>query len=116
MGKMLHVENLGFGVSSSDLQRLFARYGNIVSAEVVTSVTSCRSKGFGFVELGSDAEAQAAIAGLDGKDYAGRPLKVYEAKPCEDRSSYAGDGLCSTPSTSTVSRNGAELSSCALAR
>jgi cold-inducible RNA-binding protein len=89
MGKMLSVGNLGFGVSGSDLQRLFARHGDIVSAEVVTNLTSCRSTGVGLVEMGSDAEAQAAIAGLDGKDYGGRPLKVYEATPCEDRVSVS---------------------------
>ena len=73
MGKKLYVGNLGYGVSNSELEELFAPFGTIQSAQVITDRETGRSKGFGFVEMGSDDEAQAAIKGLDGKDNGGRP-------------------------------------------
>ncbi|MCK6485821.1 MAG: RNA-binding protein [Phycisphaerae bacterium] len=85
MGKKLYVGNLGYDVSSSDLQQMFAPHGNIVSAEVVMDRDTGRSKGFGFVEMSSDAEAQAAIGAMDNKEHGGRALKVNEAKPRVDR-------------------------------
>lgn len=92
MGKKLYCGNLGFNVSSSDLERLCATHGSVVSAEVITDRETGRSKGFGFVEMGSDAEAEAAIKGLDGVEHAGRALKVNEAKPREPRSGFGGGG------------------------
>lgn len=85
MGKKLYVGNLGFSVSDSDLQQLFSPHGSIVSAQVIMDRDSGQSKGFGFVEMGSDAEALAAIAALDTTQHGGRALKVNEAKPRESR-------------------------------
>ena len=85
MGKKLYVGNLGYQVSSSDLEALFAPFGTVASAQVIEDRESGRSKGFGFVEMGNDQEAQAAIQGLNGKDHGGRPLTVNEAKPREER-------------------------------
>ena len=81
MGRKLYVGNLGFDVSSSDLQQLFAGHGTVDSATVITDRDTGRSKGFGFVEMSSDDEAGRAIAALDGQDHGGRALKVNEAKP-----------------------------------
>ncbi len=92
MGKKLYVGNLGFGVSDSDLQQLFSAHGGIVSAQVIIDRTTSQSKGFGFVEMESEAAAQAAIAALDGKEHGGRALKVNEAKPKESRSGGGGGG------------------------
>lgn len=92
MGKKLYVGNLGFSVSDADLQEVFSPHGNIVSAQVIKDRDTSQSKGFGFVEMSSDSEAQAAIAALDGKDYAGRAIKVNEAKPKENRSGGGGGG------------------------
>lgn len=85
MGKKLYVGNLGYSVGSSELQELFAPFGTVQSAQVIEDRESGRSKGFGFVEMSSDEEAQAAIQGLNGQDHGGRPLTVNEAKPREDR-------------------------------
>jgi cold-inducible RNA-binding protein len=85
LGKKLYVGNLGYSVGSSDLETLFSAFGTVASAQVIEDRESGRSKGFGFVEMASDQEAQAAIQGLDGKDHEGRPLKVNEAKPREER-------------------------------
>ena len=90
MGKKLYVGNLGYDVSSSDLEALLSPHGAIQSAEVISDRSTGQSKGFGFVEMGSDAEAQAAITALDGKDHGGRALKVNEAKPREPRSGGGG--------------------------
>lgn len=90
MGKKLYVGNLGYDVSSSDLQQMFAPHGNIVSAEVVMDRDTGRSKGFGFVEMSSEAEAQAAISAMDNKEHGGRALKVNEARPREDRGGRGG--------------------------
>ncbi len=81
MGKKLYVGNLGYDVASADLEQLFAAHGTVDSANVIMDRDSGRSKGFGFVEMSSDAEAQAAVSALDGKDHSGRALKVNEAKP-----------------------------------
>ena len=85
MGKKLYVGNLGYTVSSADLEGLFASFGKVESAQVIEDRESGRSKGFGFVEMDTDQEAQAAIQGLNGKDHGGRPLTVNEAKPREER-------------------------------
>jgi RNA recognition motif-containing protein len=81
---------MGYDVSSSDLEQLFTPHGTVQSAEVINDRTTGRSKGFGFVEMGSDQEAQAAIAALNGKDHGGRALTVNEAKPRESRSGGSG--------------------------
>ncbi len=85
MGKKLYVGNLSYDVSSSDLEQLFAAHGTVESAEVIADRMTGRSKGFGFVEMSSDQEAQAAIAALNGQDHSGRALTVNEAKPRESR-------------------------------
>jgi cold-inducible RNA-binding protein len=90
MGKKLYVGNLAYGVSSSDLQQMFEAHGTVESAQVIMDRDTGRSKGFGFVELSSDQEAQAAIAGLNGKEVDGRRLTVNEAKPREDRGGGGG--------------------------
>ena len=81
MGKKLYVGNLGYGVTDSDLQRLFEAHGTVQSAQIIIDRDTGRSKGFGFVEMSSDQEAQAAIAAMNGKDEGGRALTVNEAKP-----------------------------------
>ena len=90
MAKKLYVGNLSYNVSSSDLEKLFAAFGPVESAEVIADRDSGRSKGFGFVQMGSDQAAQAAIQGLNGKDHDGRPLTVNEAKPREERGGGRG--------------------------
>lgn len=92
MGKKLYVGNLSYNTTDSDLQRLFEQHGTVESAQVVVDRDSGRSKGFGFVEMASDQEAQAAIAGLDGQEVDGRVLKVNEARPREDRGGRGGGG------------------------
>jgi RNA recognition motif-containing protein len=81
MGKRLYVGNLSYSVSDDDLQQLFAASGTVVSAQVIMDRSIGRSKGFGFVEMNSEEEAQAAIAAFNGKDVEGRPLNVNEARP-----------------------------------
>jgi RNA recognition motif-containing protein len=81
MGRKLYVGNLGYDVSGPDLEQLFAAHGTVESVNVITDRSTGQSKGFGFVEMSSDAEAGAAIAALDGKDFGGRSIKVNEAKP-----------------------------------
>jgi RNA recognition motif-containing protein len=97
MGRKLYVGNLAYGVTASDLEKLFEPFGTVQSAQVITDRDTGRSKGFGFVEMGSDAEAQAAINGMNGKEYDGRALTVNEAKPREERGGggrggYGGGG------------------------
>ena len=97
MGKKLYVGNLTYNVNESDLEALFSPFGTVQSAQVIVDRDTNRSKGFGFVEMGSDAEAQAAIQGLNGHDHGGRNLTVNEAKPREDRGGggrggYGGGG------------------------
>jgi len=81
MGKRLYVGNLAYAVTDGDLQDLFGPFGTVESAQVVQDRNTGRSKGFGFVEMANDAEAEAAIAALNGKDHNGRPLTVNEARP-----------------------------------
>lgn len=90
MGKKLYCGNLSFKVTSSDLEQLFGQFGDVQSAEVISDRDTGRSKGFGFVEMSSDAEAQAAINGLNEHEYEGRPLTVNEAKPRENRGGGGG--------------------------
>jgi cold-inducible RNA-binding protein len=92
MGSKLYVGNLSYNVNSSDLEQLFGQHGTVQSAEVISDRDSGRSKGFGFVQMGSDAEAQAAIAALNGQEHDGRTLTVNEAKPREDRPRGGGGG------------------------
>jgi len=81
MGKKLYVGNLAYGVNDSQLQQLFEPHGTVQSAQVIMDRETGRSKGFGFVEMGSDQEAQAAIAAMNGKEVDGRSLTVNEARP-----------------------------------
>ena len=90
MGTRLYVGNLPYSVSSSELEQMFSPHGTVQSAEVVADRDTGRSKGFGFVEMGSDAEAQAAIAALNGADNGGRALTVNEARPREERAGGGG--------------------------
>jgi RNA recognition motif-containing protein len=83
MGRKLYVGNLAYGLTDSDLQQLFAAHGVVQSAQVIIDRDTGRSKGFGFVEMGNDSEAQAAIAALNGKEVEGRALTVNEARPKE---------------------------------
>src|SRR5687767_689622 len=92
MGRKLYVGNLSYGVDSSALEQLFSQYGTVQSAEVISDRETGRSKGFGFVEMSSDEEAQAAIAALNGQQHDGRTLTVNEAKPREDRGGGGGGG------------------------
>ncbi len=81
MTKKLYVGNLGYDFTSAQLEQLFAQHGTVESATVITDKMSGRSKGFGFVEMSSSEEAQAAITALDGSNQGGRTIKVNEAKP-----------------------------------
>src|SRR5215213_6957401 len=92
MGSKLYVGNLSYNVTSSDLEQLFSQHGTVQSAEVIADRETGRSKGFGFVQMGSDDEAQAAIAAMHGQDFGGRNLTVNEAKPREDRPRGGGGG------------------------
>jgi RNA recognition motif-containing protein len=83
MGKRLYVGNLPYSASNEELEQLFGQFGKVTSAQVIQDRDTGRSKGFAFVEMSSDAEAQAAIAGLNDKEHNGRPLTVNEAKPRE---------------------------------
>jgi RNA recognition motif-containing protein len=90
MGKKLYVGNLSYDVSTSDLEQLFSQHGTVESAQVIEDRSTGRSKGFGFVEMSSAAEAEAAITALNGQDHGGRALTVNEAKPREPRSGGGG--------------------------
>ena len=90
MAQKLYVGNLSYDVSDSDLQRLFSEHGSVVSAQIIMDRDTGRSKGFGFVEMGSDDEARAAMAALDNKEHGGRTLKVNEARPRESRGGGGG--------------------------
>jgi RNA recognition motif-containing protein len=92
MGKKLFVGNLTFSTPSADLEALFAQVGTVESATVVTDRDSGRSRGFGFVEMGSQAEASQAISELNGRDVGGRQINVSEAKEREARSGGGGGG------------------------
>lgn len=90
MGKKLYVGNLPYSVSDSDLSQMFEAHGDVQSAQVIMERETGRSKGFGFVEMGSDQEAQAAINALNGQEINGRALTVNEARPREERSGGGG--------------------------
>lgn len=93
MGKKLYVGNLAYNISTSDLEQMFAAHGKVSSVQVITDRGSGKSKGFAFVEMGADDEAQAAILGLNGKSIDGRGMAVSEARSQEARSSRdSGEG------------------------
>ena len=93
MGNKLYVGNLPYSFRDEDLQQAFAAHGTVTSAKVMMERDTGRSKGFGFVEMGSDAEAQAAINGMNGHQYGGRGLVVNEARPMEARPPRTGGGF-----------------------
>ncbi|HJS50808.1 MAG TPA: RNA-binding protein [Pyrinomonadaceae bacterium] len=90
MSTKLYVGNLSFNTSTQDLETMFAEVGTVQSANLIEDRETGRSRGFGFVEMSSKEEAQAAIAAFDGKEIDGRNLKVNEAKPREDRGNGGG--------------------------
>ena len=92
MGNKLYVGNLAYSVRDESLQTAFGQFGTVTSAKVMMDRETGRSKGFGFVEMGSDAEAQAAINGMNGQALDGRPLVVNEARPREERPGGFGGG------------------------
>ena len=92
MGNKLYVGNLPYTVRDEDLQQSFGAFGSVNSAKVMMERDTGRSKGFGFVEMGSDAEAQAAIEGMNGQSLGGRSLVVNEARPMEARPPRTGGG------------------------
>ena len=92
MGNKLYVGNLPYSFRDEDLQQAFSAHGSVTSAKVMMERDTGRSKGFGFVEMGSDAEAQAAISGMTGQQFGGRGLVVNEARPMEPRPPRTGGG------------------------
>lgn len=88
----IYVGNLPYGVTDDELKEAFGSYGEVVSINVIKDKFSGESRGFGFVEMSNDEEAQAAIDGLNGSEFGGRNLKVNQARPREDRSSNRGGG------------------------
>ena len=92
MGNKLYVGNLPYQVRDSDLEEAFSQFGQVTSAKVMMERETGRSKGFGFVEMSSPAEAQAAIQGMNGQQHGGRALVVNEARPMEPRSGGFGGG------------------------
>src|SRR6266567_1393288 len=92
MVKKLYVGNLGYGVTDGDLSKLFEAHGTVESAQIIMDRDTGRSKGFGFVEMKTDQEAQAAIAALNGQDSGGRALTVNEAKPRTEGGGRGGSG------------------------
>jgi RNA recognition motif-containing protein len=92
MGSKLYVGNLSYNTTNTDLEQLCAAHGTVKTAEVIQDRESGRSKGFGFVQMGTDEEAQGAIAALNGRDLDGRALTVNEAKPREERPRTGGGG------------------------
>ena len=93
MGNKLYVGNLPYSVRDEDLQQSFGQFGAVTSAKVMMERETGRSKGFGFVEMGSDAEAQAAITGMNGQPLGGRSVVVNEARPMEARPPRSGGGF-----------------------
>ncbi len=93
MGNKLYVGNLPYSVRDEDLQQSFGQFGTVTSAKVMMERDTGRSKGFGFVEMGSDAEAQAAITGMNGRPLGGRSVVVNEARPMEARPPRTGGGF-----------------------
>ncbi|MGH7214071.1 MAG: RNA recognition motif domain-containing protein [Tepidisphaeraceae bacterium] len=92
MGRKLYVGNLSYNVDSSSLEQLFGAHGQVESAQIINDRDTGRSKGFGFVEMSTDEEAQAAIAALNGQEHDGRALTVNEARPKEPRAGGGGGG------------------------
>src|SRR5881398_620569 len=92
MGKKLYVGKMSYDVDSSALEQMFEPHCTVESAQVITDRDTGRSKGFGFVEMSTDAEAQAAIAAVNGQEHGGRALTVNEAKPKENRTGGGGGG------------------------
>jgi RNA recognition motif-containing protein len=92
VGKKLYVGNLPFSATEEDISTKFSACGTVESAKLITDRDTGRSKGFGFVEMSSDAEAQAAIDKLNGQDYEGRPMTVNEARPQKKRTGPGGGG------------------------
>src|SRR5947209_7831177 len=92
MGKKLYVGNLSYGVTDQDLAKMFEAHGTVESAQVIMDRETGRSKGFGFVEMGSDQEAQAAIQAMNGQDVGGRALTVNEARPKTEGGGRGGPG------------------------
>ena len=92
MGKKLYVGNLPYSVRDGDLEQAFGQFGSVTSAKVMMERDTGRSKGFGFVEMGSDEEAQAAINGMNGQPLGGRSVVVNEARPMEERPPRSGGG------------------------
>jgi RNA recognition motif-containing protein len=92
MGKKLYVGNLGYGVTDSDLSKMFEAHGEVESAQIIMDRDTGRSKGFGFVEMKTDQQAQAAIAALNGQDSGGRSLTVNEARPKTEGGRGGGGG------------------------
>ena len=90
MAKKLYVGNLTYGMTDGDLQRLFEAHGTVESAQIIMDRDTGRSKGFGFVEMKTDQEAQAAVQALNGQEVNGRALTVNEARPREDRGGGGG--------------------------
>jgi RNA recognition motif-containing protein len=92
MGNKLYVGNLPYSFRDEDMQQAFSQFGNVSSAKVMMERDTGRSKGFGFVEMGNDAEAQSAIAGMNGQSLGGRSITVNEARPMEARPPRSGGG------------------------
>jgi len=92
MGRRLYVGNLPYSATEQDLTDKFGEFGTVESAKLITDRHTGQSKGFGFIEMASQSEAQAAIDNLNGTEYDGRPMKVNEAKPQEKRSGRGGGG------------------------
>ena len=92
MGRKIYVGNLSYNTTESELESLFGAHGSVQSAQIISDKMTGRSKGYGFVEMSSDEEAQAAIAALNGQEVDGRTLTVNEAKPKEDRPRGGGGG------------------------
>src|SRR5947208_16245895 len=90
MGKKLYVGNLSYDVDNAALEQLFTPHGTVQSAQIINDRDTGRSKGFGFVEMGDNSEATAAIAALNGQDHGGRALTVNEARPREERPRSGG--------------------------
>ena len=105
MGSKLYVGNLSYNATSSDLEQMCGAHGTVQSAEVIQDRDTGRSKGFGFVQMGSDQEAQAAISALNGMEQDGRALTVNEAKPREPRSG-GGGGYAGSSRSSGNDRGG----------
>jgi RNA recognition motif-containing protein len=105
MSKTLYVGNLSYEVGSSELEQLFTPHGTVKSARIIDDRDTGRSKGFGFVEMENDTEAQAATAALNGKEHGGRKLTINEAKPRENRPGGFGDGRSGKGGTSGGGRS-----------